>query len=72
VSLRSDISDELTSLRDRLRLTPLDEQAPILNQIRELETTLTGFNRLLGLDAIGGLGEVSSEPNVIRTPSATN
>jgi len=71
VSLRSDIATELTELRETLRITPEEAREPVLNKIRGLENTLTGLNRLLGIDAIGSLGDVSSDSGNYRLSTVT-
>jgi hypothetical protein len=68
ISVRADLVEQLGTLTDRLRGTPTENE---LEAAKALQNQIAGLDRLLGLDAIGGLGAVSADSSTYRLPSAT-
>jgi hypothetical protein len=68
ISVRADLVEQLGTLTDRLRGTPTEAD---ITAAKALQNQIAGLDRLLGLDAIGGLGAVSADSSTYRLPSAT-
>ena len=68
ISVRADLVEQLGTLTGGLRGPPT---AAAVADAAKLRDQISGLDRLLNLDAIGGLGSVSSDPAIYRLPSAT-
>ena len=68
ISIRSDLIEQYNNLTDGLGGEPTAADLEAANQIKN---QLAGVDRLLGLDALGGLGAVSADSSTYRLPSAT-
>jgi len=68
VSLRAALVEQLGTLTDGLGGEPTAADLEAANQIKN---QLAGIDRLLNLDALGGLGAVSADSSTYRLPSAT-
>jgi hypothetical protein len=68
ISIRSDLIEQYNNLTDGLGGEPT---AADLEAAKQIKNQLAGVDRLLGLDALGGLGAVSADSSTYRLPSAT-
>ena len=68
ISIRSDLIEQYNNLTDGLGGEPT---AADLDAAKQIKNQLAGIDRLLNLDALGGLGAVSADSSTYRLPSAT-